>query len=300
MQTTHSVAFVTCTAVPDLSADDRLALPGLARRGIGVTPVSWDDPAVDWSAFDLVVIRSTWDYTRRYEEYRSWLARLERAAVPLWNPAALARWNADKRYLRDLAAAGVPVVPTCWVEPEEAVGLRDLLAAQGWARAVVKPVVSANGYDTWVTARMPGEADEQRFRTAAVRPLMVQPLMEEVRTEGEWSLVYFGGAFSHAVRKRPAGEEFRVQEEYGGRTVGASPSSDLVEAGHRALAAVPGAWLYARVDGVRVEDAFVLMELELLEPSFYFRQADPAARETFANAVLGLIEQGPRLAVMQR
>lgn len=299
MQTTHSVAFVTCAGVPDLSADDRLALPELARRGIAVTPVTWDDPAVDWSAFDLVVIRSTWDYTRRHDEYRAWLTRLERAAVPLWNPAPVARWNSDKRYLRELVAAGVRVVPTCWVEPDEPVALGELLASQGWARAVVKPVVSASGQDTWATARRPGASAERRFRTASARPLMVQPLLEEVRGEGEWSLVYFGGAFSHAVRKRPAGREFRVQEEYGGRTLRALAGDDLVEAGYRALAAVPGPWLYARVDGVRVDGAFVLMELELLEPSFYFAAADATAAASFADAVLGLIEQGPRLAVLQ-
>lgn len=285
----HRVAFVTCAAVPYLSADDRLALPALARRGIGVSPVVWDDAAVDWAAFDLVVIRSTWDYTHRHDEYLAWLEGLERARIPLWNPPAVARWNADKRYLRDLAAVGVPVVPTQWVEPGERRSLRELLHSRGWSGAVIKPVVSANGQDTWATAGEPGEAEEQRFRAAAGRPLMVQPLMRPVLTEGEWSLVFFAGAFSHALLKRPAEREFRVQEDHGGTTRAAVAGRELVEAARRALAAAPGPWLYARVDGVRTDDGLVVMELEMLEPSFFFAAAPPDAPDAFARAVADAI-----------
>jgi glutathione synthase/RimK-type ligase-like ATP-grasp enzyme len=286
----HHVAFVTCAAVPNLSSDDRLALPALARRGIQVTPVIWDDPAIAWDRYDLVVIRSTWDYTRRIDSYRAWLEHMQHLRAPLWNPPAVARWNSEKTYLRELAHAGVPVVPTRWVQPGERGTLRQLLSSQGWQRAVIKPVVSANGQDTWAVAGPPSEADEERFRRAARDSLMVQPLIDDVFTEGEWSLVFFAGAFSHALLKRPAHHDFRVQEDYGGRTQPALASSELIESARHALSALPGPALYARVDGVRSHGRFVLMELELLEPSFFFAAAPPVARESFADAVLRTIK----------
>lgn len=291
-QPEYRVAFVTCAAVPELSADDRLALPALQQRGISVTPVTWNDPRVGWEVFDLVVIRSTWDYTRRHAQFLAWLARMEQEQVPLWNAPAIARWNADKRYLRDLARAGVPTVPTRWIEAGGTITLSELMAAEGWTRAVVKPVVSANGQDTWITAARPDAVAERRFRAlAAERALMVQAFVEEIRREGEWSFVFFAGAFSHALLKRPATKEFRVQEDYGGRTLAAIAPRELVEAARRALAVVSGSLLYARVDGVRVGDELLVMELELLEPSFFFTAAVPGARDAFADAILDTLRR---------
>lgn len=287
------VAFVTFPGLPGLSADDRLAIPAFARRGARVQAVCWDDRDAEWGGYDLVVIRSAWDYTERPAEFLDWLRRMEAEEIPLWNPPALAAWNADKRYLRQLAMAGVPVVPTRWIEPDDQVTLLEVMASSRWRRAVVKPVVSANARDTWTALGAAG--DERRFRElAAGRALMVQPFLEGIRGEGEWSLLFFGGALSHAVLKRPAAGDFRVQEAHGGTTAAATPDAATVRAAAAALDAVPFPWLYARVDGVRIGGVFHVMELEMLEPSLFLAADPERAPERFADAALALIGTSSR------
>lgn len=286
------IALVTCAALPDLSEDDRLALPEFARRGLAVEPVAWDDARVEWDRFDLVVVRSTWDYTERAEDFLAWLERMEAAGVPLWNPAPLLRWNADKRYLRDLGAAGVPVIPTRWLDAGDRTPLAAVLEQAGWTRAVVKPVVSANARDTWATSTDRAPEDEARFRALTGRgAVMVQPFVDEIRDEGEWSLIFLGGAPSHAALKRPAGGDFRVQESHGGSTGPAVADAALWDAARRALAAVPHPWLYARVDGVRIGGRFHVMELEMLEPSLFFAVDPVAGPERLVDAVLRIAAQ---------
>jgi len=282
------IAFVTYPGLPGLAEDDRLAIPAFASRGARVQAVCWDDPRADWSSFDLVLIRSAWDYTERPQEFLAWLRRMEAEEVPLWNPPGLAAWNADKRYLRELGMAGVPVVPTRWVEPGEGVTLPEIMRAAGWARAVVKPVVSANARDTWTATG--SAADQRRFdELAGRRPVMVQPFLDEIAVEGEWSLVFFGGELSHAALKRPAAGDFRVQEAHGGTTRAARPDAATVAAAAAALDAVPFPWLYARVDGVRIGGAFHVMELEMLEPSLFLAIDPEGAPARFADAALAMI-----------
>lgn len=269
------VGLVTSEGWPLLSADDRRLPPELARGGLTAVPVVWSDPAVDWASFAALVLRSTWDYHLRFEAFTGWLRRLRSAGAPLWNPPDTALWNADKRYLADLEAAGVPVVPTAWVEGGAAVP--DALRRRGWPEAVVKPTRSATA---WRTLRVRAGDDAP----ALGGPLMVQPFLPAIASDGEWSLVFVDGAYSHAVRKRPAAGDFRVQEDFGGSTVAAPAPSSLVAAAERALAAVPGPWLYARVDGVRDGAGLLLMELELLEPSLFLGHA-PKAAARLARAI---------------
>lgn len=281
------VALVTHAGLPELAPDDRLVLPAFAARGAEVSVVAWDDPSVAWDGFDVALIRSTWNYTERHDDFLGWLDRMEEEGVPLWNPPALARWNATKRYLRELEEAGVAVVPTRWVEPGEEAPLAALLAEEGWDGAVVKPVVSANARDTWTTSRAAAAEDERRFRALVARgAVMVQPFVEEVRTEGEWSLLFFGGALSHTLVKRPASGDFRVQEPYGGTAASATPDNETVAAARAALAAVPHPWLYARVDGVRIGGRFHVMELEMLEPSLFLATDPDGAPGRLADAVI--------------
>jgi glutathione synthase/RimK-type ligase-like ATP-grasp enzyme len=196
----------------------------------------------------------------------------------------------DKRYLRALAGRGVPVVPTAWVERGDARPLAGILAAHGWRDAVVKPVVSASAHATWRTGASAsagadaGAEAEARFRAqCADGAVMVQPFLEVIRDGGEWSLVFVDGAFSHAVRKRPAPGDFRVQQEHGGSAEPAAAPAALVAHGRAALAAAQAAAgsasgaLYARVDGCETDAGFLLMELELLEPSLFLGADDGAA-----------------------
>jgi glutathione synthase/RimK-type ligase-like ATP-grasp enzyme len=247
--------------------------------------VVWDAPGVAWDAYAAVVVRSCWDYHRRLAEFLAWAEALMREGVPLWNDAATLRWNADKSYLRELALRGVAVVPTLWLEPAEQPDLAALLEREGWPEAVVKPAVSASAEGAWLTtpsrARHEGPALSALLRRGHV---LVQPRLPEVMAEGEWSLVFFEGAFSHAVRKRPQPGEFRVQEEFGGSVESATPPAALLDDAAQALRAAGRSALYARVDGVLRAGRLMLMELELIEPHLFLLDAEGAA-DRFANAI---------------
>ncbi|MEA2604938.1 MAG: hypothetical protein QOF89_5930 [Acidobacteriota bacterium] len=282
------IAFVTSAAWADLSPDDRLAAAELSRRGIEVQPAVWDDPEVDWSGFDRAILRSCWDYHLRLPEFLAWLDRIEHSGVPLWNPPSLVRFNADKSYLGDLAAAGVPVVSTLRLERGASADLSAILDEQGWAEAVVKPAVSASAFRTRRLRREEaGAVQPELAEMLAGSAVLIQPFLPEIQTRGEWSFLFFAGEYSHAVLKRPGEGDFRVQQELGGSAVVESPDPRLLAQARAVVEHIPGPWLYVRVDGIELEAGFVLMELELIEPSL-FLVADPEAPGRFADAVLAL------------
>lgn len=287
------LAFATWRGLPELNADDRRAAEALRGRGARVDPVVWDAPGVDWTAFDAVVVRSVWDYHLRPREFLRWVDRVEEAGIRLLNPPAVLRWNHHKSYLRDLDARGVATVPTAWLDHGSRPHLGAMLAERGWAEAVVKPAVSASAHETWRTSPTAAAADQDRFLALLLAgDVLVQPLVPEVQSPGEWSLVFFGGLFSHAMLKRPREGDFRVQEELGGRAEWTVPAPALVEQAAQALAAAPAACLYARVDGVERGGRLILMEMELIEPVLYF-EADPGAAGRFAESSLALTTPGP-------
>jgi glutathione synthase/RimK-type ligase-like ATP-grasp enzyme len=279
------VAFLTSSRLPELAADDLLAGAALRAVGIDVEPAVWDSPAVRWERYDAVVVRSCWDYYLRPDDFLRFLACLEALGVPLWNPAGLLRWNLDKRYLRDLAAQGVPVLPTVWIDEGPAPDLASLMAERGWEEAVVKPTISANGHATWRVSRSAAPGRQADFASlAAGGGAMIQPFAREVQSAGEWSVLFFGGRFSHAVLKRPRPGDFRVQSDYGGTAEAAEPPADVRRRAEEVLARVAGPWLYARVDGCVISGDFQLMELEMFEPSLFFALS-PGAPERFAAAL---------------
>jgi len=284
------VALASYAQLPELNADDQLLLAALRAAGALAEPAVWDAPG-DWTGFDVVVVRSCWDYHRRWAEFLAWIDRVAAAGARLVNPAPLLRWNGDKRYLGELAAAGARVVPTARVVPaapgDPAPSLGAVLRARGWDEAVVKPAVSASAHATWRTGLDRAGHDEPRFAAllaAAPQGLLVQPFVEEVVAEGEWSLVFLGGRFSHAVRKRTAAGDFRVQAEFGGRADALVPPPALVAdaraalgAAARAAGVADEAIAYARVDGVARAGRLLLMELECIEPQLYLGTAAAAA-----------------------
>jgi glutathione synthase/RimK-type ligase-like ATP-grasp enzyme len=278
------VCFVTCLRWPDVSESDGLVKRSLESRGAMVEARAWNDPAASFDGFSAVVLRSNWDYHFAPEAFREWLDRRERAGGHLWNPPALVRWNLSKRYLLDLAAAGVPVVPTVVLDAA-ATPLAALLRERGWATAVVKPEISASAHDTVLVPIAEAGAVEAAVARGEIRsPILVQPFVEEIRTQGEWSLVFIDGAFTHAVVKHPAPHDFRVQPRLGGRAAAAAPRPSALRTAERVLAALPVAPLYARIDGVECGGAFLVMEVELNEPGLFFAHA-PAAAERLARAI---------------
>lgn len=298
---TPPIALVTAAAARGLDEDMPPMLRALAALGFEPREVVWDDPAVDWAAFDLVLLRSTWDYYARRDDFLAWAAAVAAATV-LENPLAVLRWTTDKRYLRELASAGVPTVPTTFFAPGEGAALpheEDL---------IVKPAISAGSNDT--ARYRGGERAAARSHVerllAAGRVVMVQPYQASVDARGETALVYFDGRFSHAVEKGPifaAGPQMVgglfAREVIRPRTP--SPAElEVGEAALRALAAaipaVPQPLLYARVDLVPLTDGSPgVLELELCEPSVFLGHADGSA-ERFAAAIGRRLPGKPALA----
>jgi glutathione synthase/RimK-type ligase-like ATP-grasp enzyme len=282
---TRHCAFLTLDERGDFVIDDEHAIEPLARLGWRVATLSWRQAEIPWSDFDAVVIRSTWDYWNDVPAFLDTLARIHRQA-PLANPLDLVHWNLAKTYLRDLEGKGVGIVPTLWLDDLLPTALAGHAERLGGDELVVKPVVGANGEDAFRLT--PGD-DPERLQAIAGRfrgrPCMLQPFLHAVQEEGEYSLFFFSGEYSHAILKVPAAEEFRSQEERGAEIHAVQPQADLLARGRQALAAVTPPPLYARVDLVRnAAGEFEVMELELIEPSLYLR-TDPGAPERFARAV---------------
>ncbi|MEU8660074.1 ATP-grasp domain-containing protein [Actinoplanes philippinensis] len=286
------VALVTCAAFPDLWDDDQPLRDALRERGAVVDVVRWDDPEADWAGYDLTVIRSPWDYTDRAAAFVAWARSVPRLA----NPGDIVVWNTDKRYLGDLAASGIPIIPTEYVGP-----------GQTWAPPadgewVVKPTVSAGSRDT-ARYLLPGQLAEATAHvarlTAAGRTAMIQPYLSAVDTDGETAVLCLpDGAgeltFSHGIRK---GAMLTVRGDVtvdieSERITPRTPSPAELELAARVLDAVPGGpkqLLYARVDLIPGPDGTPhLIELELTEPSLFLRTA-PGAAERLADAIIARI-----------
>jgi glutathione synthase/RimK-type ligase-like ATP-grasp enzyme len=279
------IALATYDGAPDLAPDDQTILPELGAEGIDGEPVVWSNDSVAWDSFDAVLIRSCWDYHLHIAEFRDWLARLEASGVRVWNDPTIVRWNADKRYLIDLAARGVATIPTTAVLAGSGRKVQEIVTANGWAAFVVKPAVSASGYETHLFNGPLDDADRATIaRVASVRDVLVQPFVEEVRRDGELSFTFIDGEYSHAALKRATPGEFRVQTEYGGSVEPTDPPNSLVDEAACALDGFPEVPLYARVDGVVRDGSFLLMELELIEPNLFLASAPGGARR-LARAV---------------
>ena len=285
---TSRVALVTSDLFPDLYEDDHPLRDALVERGVAVDAVRWDDPAVDWAGYDLVVLRSTWDYSPRRDAFVAWARSVPRLA----NPADIVEWNTDKHYLNELAAAHLPITPTAFVEPGEP------WTPPPSGEWVVKPTISAASRDTGRYS-LPADLELARAHvtrlTAAGRTAMIQPYLAAVDTAGETSVLFLPDAageltYSHAIRKDAllTGTGERTGE-YDENITARTPTEAERELARRVLAVIPGGakrLLYARVDLVPgAGGAPLLLELELTEPGLFFRYANGAA-ERLADAIL--------------
>ena len=300
-------AFLTLDERGGWFIDDELAVEPLAQLGCEVSTVSWRQTDTPWSHFDAVIIRSTWDYWDHTDQFLAVLEEIN-ASTRLANSLQLVHWNLAKSYLRDMEQQGVGIVPSLWSHSLGDANLDDLCDRLHCDEIVIKPLVGANGVDTFRLAR--GEDDEQLAELVPLfrnRELMVQRFMPSILNEGEYSLFYFNGEYSHAILKVPQKGEFRSQEERGADIQSARPETRLLQRGAQALATIHPTPLYARIDFVRCDvhplaasnleghdfgaDDFVVMECELIEPSLYLR-TDPRAPGRFAQAVMDWFEAG--------
>ena len=277
------IAWVTCRDLPEPDADEQPALDALRAAGFDAELAAWDDPSIDWSRFELAIIRSTWNYFHDPAAFEAWLGRASELTT-LANPLAACLWNLHKGYLRELEAAGVAIVPTAWqARGEPVLDLAAVMDGRGWSSVVVKPTVSAASFGTRRFER--SQAAEARAfleELASRGDAMVQPYIEGVDGAGEHSIIWIAGEYTHAIRKSPrlAGDDESVSGEL-------SVSVDQQQAADAVLAAIPGAarqnLLYARVDLMPAGERWLLSELELLEPSLFLMQS-PSALARFVAA----------------
>jgi len=289
------IALVTGSHAVD--RQDRVDLPlvdALTDAGIDLGRPVWHDPAVDWADFDLVVVRTTWDYTPRRDEFVAWAAGVAER-TRLVNPADVLRWNTHKSYLIELEERGAPVVPTAWVARGDRIDLAALLDRRGWARAIVKPAVSSGSdglerVDDDAASRERGQAHLDALTAAG--DVMVQPYLAAIESVGELSVVVIDGAVTHAVRKRPRAGEFRIQEQHGGRYSVEDVDDAVAELARWVVRASGADLMLARVDLVE-DDAGVLQlaELEATEPDLYLELSD-AGTAALAEAIIARARPG--------
>lgn len=257
-----------------------------ARRGIDLQPVVWDNPTFDVREFDACVIGTTWDYTEKADLFFTTLERFS-TLRPLFNPLSVVHWNLKKTYLQDLAQRGVPVVPTLWRPRADAPTIASAFDELGVDEIVVKPVIGAS---SWRQARLKRSQPLPQADQLPPDEAMIQPFLDAVITEGEFSFLFFDREFSHCAQKLPQAGDYRVQAMYGGRERVYEPSAVELALAKSVIAAISEPLLYARVDMLRRPDGgLALMELELIEPYLYPEQG-PHMGETFAAALERMIE----------
>jgi glutathione synthase/RimK-type ligase-like ATP-grasp enzyme len=279
----RAIVLATAADQPEITASDRLYAAALQRHGFAVVGAPWDGPRAAFDGAAAVVIRSTWDYYRASDAFRDW-TEVMATASRLFNPIGLARWNLRKDYIAKLAAASVRVPQTHFVACEVD-AIDKVFGDTGWSRAVVKPLTGASGYSVELVTREGVARSVSRLAAEArAGGVLVQEFLPEI-ADGELSLIYFDGIFSHAVRKRPPHGEFRVNSRFGTTRSAELPSRAVTEQGAAVLRTLPEVPLYARVDGIVRDGALIVIEIEVLEPAL-FMEFDPSSAERFAEATL--------------
>lgn len=286
-------AILTMDNLSDFECYDSLLDEPMAELNWQTQLVSWRDDSVNWLNFDAVVIRSPWDYQDDAEKFITVLEQIQQSSTVLLNSLATVRWNIDKIYLKSLEAKNVTIVPTLWQSNFVAEDLSHFFNTFNCQQLVIKPRISANADNTfWIKQSTSNNLAPQLEKIFSNGDFMVQPFIASVIEEGEFSLFYFNGEYSHAILKTPKQDDFRVQEEHGGRLKAITPEPELLTQSTNSLLAIADEVgevpLYARLDYVRLpsnnrKDQFALMEAELIEPSLYFNMDEQAAKR-FATA----------------
>lgn len=283
-------AYLTMADFGDFVTDFDLSFAPMAELGWETEMVPWRSE-VDWSDYDLVYICTPWDYWDDVAGFIEVLERIDQSSATLVNSLDLVHWNLEKNYLRDLESRGAGIVPSLFHDHFDPRDIPGWFAAHGRDKIVVKPLVGANSAHIIVlTNPVPQEVIDELHETYISRPFFVQPFMKRIQSEGEYSTFFFNGEYSHAILKKPEEGDFRSQEEYGADIRSVEAPQALIDAAHDVVALVEPLPVYVRADFVRdVDDRFLVMELELIEPSLYLR-TDPGSAERFAKALTANME----------
>lgn len=282
-------AFLSMDSLEDFYAYDSMLFEPLKAAGWLAEEVSWRKADMNWGQYDVVVIRTTWDYQQDVEGFLACLENIEASSATLLNSLKIVRWNVSKDYLKDLQEQGINIVPTQWFDAFSLPKIQAEFERLKTPQIVLKPLVSANADHTYRLDPHTLIAQSDVLTSVfAQRPFMLQPFIPAIVEEGEYSLFYFAGNYSHAILKQPQVGDFRVQEEHGGQLTSVQPCEQMLTAARHSLAALPEDVLYARIDLVRHQGEFAVMEIELIEPSLYFNM-DAQSPQRFVDAFIDML-----------
>lgn len=290
---TMKIAFISCREqekylIGTHRDEDEILLKILLDKGLEIERTVWNDPGVNWGLYDLVLLKSPWDYHEHFSDFNAWLNKPEALGVNLLNPYRVIRWNSDKHYLKEIEDSGLPVIASLFVEKETIPELQEFFRKFKTQKLIVKPCVSASAKNT-LTVTPENAAARQNELHGLLREgsFLVQPFMEEI-LNGELSFIFLAGRYSHCVLKLPKSDDFRIQHYYGGTIQNYEPKTQHIADALGFVDLYAGGCLYARVDGLLVKGTFLLMELELIEPFLYMEQ-HPEAYQHYYEALLNLI-----------
>lgn len=282
-------AFLSMDSLDDFFSYDTMLFEPLKAAGWLAEEVSWRKTDVDWDIYDVVVIRTTWDYQDDAAGFMACLQKIEASSAQLHNSLKIVKWNISKSYLKDLQNQGINIVPTLWFDTFQLPEIQAGFSHFDTPQIVIKPLVSANADHTYRLT--PASLLEQAVELNSIfaeREFMLQPFLTSIVEEGEYSLFYFAGNYSHAILKQPKSGDFRVQEEHGGQLTSVQPCEEMFTTARHSLAALPEDVLYARIDLIRHKNEFAVIEIELIEPSLYFNM-DADSPQRFVDAFVSMV-----------
>ena len=268
--------------------DDKL-LNFLKEKGLNIEKVIWNDQQINWEDYSLAILKSPWDYFDLIGDFYSWLNHLEAKNIKLLNPIEVVRWNANKQYLQEIEAAGLKTTPSFFIQNKESVNLEHFFEKFNTNKLIVKPCVSGGAKNTFkVTADNVNEVNQKLNLLIQDEDFIIQPFLPEILENGEWSFVFFNGAYSHSLIKQAKPGDFRVQPAHGGSVHPQKPGEELIATAQQYVTLFAKDCLYARVDGTFVKGEFLLMELELIEP-FLFLNTETENYERYYQALQELM-----------
>ena len=281
-----NIAIATCHKVPTLTDSEKLLIPLYLQKGIIAAPEVWNSTKVKWEKYEVIIIRSLWDYHLRPKLFLTWLSLLKSLGIKVLNDANIIKENHNKFYLKNLEKKGVSIVPTQYIPSGQPLEVDEL----NWDKMVIKPAISASSYRTKLFKKEEFEEIQKEYEEwLKTSDYLIQKFIPEIQSFGELSIIFFNRKYSHTILKTATSNEFRVQSDFGGKSQVYKPTKRIIETAERIISMQTGDLLYARIDGTIINENFVLMEAELIEPELFFNLA-PKSTNSFVNATLELLQ----------
>jgi glutathione synthase/RimK-type ligase-like ATP-grasp enzyme len=282
------IALVTYKKEPHLNSGDKLLVKPFQKFGYTIDPVPWNDVRIDWKTYDSVILRSCWDYHIQYPQFILWLEKLRNLNIRLWNQYDIIRWNTQKTYLFDLEKKQVPIISTTLIKKGQKNHVEEIIRKSKWEEIVIKPIIGASAYKIFkVKLKDLNCYIPKIYELLSNEDILIQPFVNEIVQNGEYSFVFFDKKYSHTILRKPKQGDYRNQPEFGVTEHLIHPKGHLIDQAERILYSIDSPLLYARIDTVDFEGKLHLIELELTEPYLFF-EFDENSAEKFVTSFVKL------------